>query len=123
MRDRLDVQAFHEALDRIWSVVRAANGYVDRQAPWALKKTDPIRMAAVLYVLAEVLRHLGVLIQPFMPTAAGALLDQLAVAPDRRTLAALVNTKSRLVAGTPLPKPAGIFPRFTTKGDALESGR
>jgi len=117
LRDRLDVQAFHEALDRIWSVVRAANGYVDRQAPWALRKSDPVRMAAVLYVLAEVLRHLGVLIQPFMPTAASTLLDQLAVGPERRTFAALVDPASRLAAGTPLPKPAGIFPRFATEGD------
>ena len=37
------------------------------KAPWALKKTDPARMATVLYVLAETVRHLAILVQPIMP--------------------------------------------------------
>ena len=38
VRERMDRQAFHEALEEIWKVIRAANGYIDRQAPWALEK-------------------------------------------------------------------------------------
>jgi len=111
VRGDVDRQAFHEALDSIWSVVRAANGYVDRQAPWALRKTDPARMGTVLYVLAETLRHLGLIVQPVMPTAAARMLDQLAVAADRRTFAHMAAAHA-LVSGTPLPKPEGVFPRF-----------
>ena len=65
-----------------------ADRYVDEQAPWALKKTDPARMETVLYVLAEVLRHLAILMQPFMPDAMGKLLDQLAVPADRASFCA-----------------------------------
>ena len=79
----------HLALTQIWSVVADANGYVDGQAPWALRKTDPARMETVLYVLAEAIRHLGIVMQPFMPAAAAKLLDQLCVAPDRRSFAHL----------------------------------
>ena len=111
VRRDMDRQAFHEALDSIWSVVRAANGYVDRQAPWALRKTDPARMGTVLYVLAETLRYLGLIVQPVMPGAAGRLLDQLAVAAEARTFAHMAPTCA-LASGTPLPKPEGIFPRF-----------
>ncbi|MCW5699323.1 MAG: methionine--tRNA ligase, partial [Rhodospirillales bacterium] len=39
VRKSIDVQTFHEAIETLWTVVRAANGYVDRQAPWALRKT------------------------------------------------------------------------------------
>ncbi len=64
VRAAMDAQAFHEALEAIWVVVRGANGYVDRQAPWALRKTDPDRMGTVLYVLSETIRHLGLLMLP-----------------------------------------------------------
>jgi methionyl-tRNA synthetase len=102
-------QAFHKGLETLWQVVGHANRYVDEQAPWALRKTDPARMATVLYVLAEVLRHLAILAQPVVPAAAARLLDQLAVPADRRRFAALATP---LAPGTALPKPEGVFPRY-----------
>jgi methionyl-tRNA synthetase len=102
-------QAFHLGLEALWQVVGAANRYVDEQAPWALRKTDPKRMGTVLYVVAEVLRRLAILTQPFMPGSCGRLLDQLAVPAERRRFADL---EQGLDAGTGLPKPEGVFPRF-----------
>ncbi len=109
VRDELNLQAFHRALDGIWQVVGDANRYVDEQAPWALKKTDPERMATVLYVLAETVRILALVTQPFMPQSCGRLLDQLGVGGDARDFAALPE---RLASGTSLPKPEGVFPRY-----------
>jgi methionyl-tRNA synthetase len=102
-------QAFHLALETIWRVVAEANRYVDEQAPWALRRTDPMRMGTVLYTLAEVLRHLAIVTQPFVPDAAGMLLDQLAVAQEARRFADLAD---KLPPGRQLPAPSGIFPRF-----------
>ena len=51
--------AANRALELIWEVCGDANRYVDAQAPWTLRKTDPARMATVLWVLAETLRRLG----------------------------------------------------------------
>jgi methionyl-tRNA synthetase len=110
LRPLVGTLALHRALELIWDVVGQANRYVDAQAPWALKKTDPARMATVLWVLGETLRHLAVLIQPVVPGSAGRLLDQLAVPADRRGFAALAE--EALVPGTALPAPSGIFPRF-----------
>ena len=111
VRKIIDDQAFHEALERIWAVVRAANGYVDRQAPWALRKADKERMSTVLYVLAEVIRRLAIILQPFMPDAAARMLDQLAVSPEHRSFAFL-GPSHALVAGTALPAPKAVFPRY-----------
>ena len=102
-------QAFHLALETIWRLVAEANRYVDEQAPWALRRTDPARMGTVLYTLAEVLRHLGIVTQPFVPDAAGMLLDQLAVPQEARRFADLAD---KLPPGRQLPAPSGIFPRF-----------
>lgn len=109
VRKEIDVQAFHRALDAVWRVIGDADRYVDEQAPWALKKTDPARMATVLYVLAETIRHLALLTQPYMPTSSNRILDLLAVPTDQRDFAALDRA---LVPGTPLPVPQGVFPRL-----------
>jgi methionyl-tRNA synthetase len=109
LRERMDRQALHEALEEVWKVIRAANGYIDRQAPWALRRTDIVRMSAVLRVLAETLRCVATVLQPFMPDSMARLLDQLAVPEDARRLA---DITSDLPSGEPLPPPQGIFPRF-----------
>jgi len=109
LRERIDRQLFHEALDEVWKAVRAANAYIDHQAPWALRKTDPTRMVHVLRVLVDVLRTIGTVLQPFMPGSMAKLLDQTGVPSDARHLAALADP---LAAGTALPPPQGIFPRY-----------
>lgn len=110
LRPLMDAQSFNEALERIWIVVRESNAYVDRQAPWALRKTDPERMGTVLYVLAETIRRLAIMTQPFMPDASAALLDQVSAPADARDIAAIADAP--LAPGTELPKPQGVFPRY-----------
>jgi methionyl-tRNA synthetase len=110
-RSELSVQAFHRMLDAFWAVIGAANRYMDEQAPWTLRKTDPARMATVLYVLAETIRHLGILTQPVMPDASARILEQLAVPEEARGFDRL-GPAHALVVGTPLPPPCGVFPRY-----------
>ena len=116
MREHLKLQEFHAALADQWRVIADANRYVDAQAPWTLRKTDPARMSTVLYVLAEVIRRLAILAQPVTPGAAGRMLDQLAVAGDARGFASL-GADSALAPGTPLPKPQGVFPRYVEEAE------
>jgi methionyl-tRNA synthetase len=109
VRDAVGRLAFHEALEDVWKVIRSANAYIDHQAPWALRKTDVFRMNTVLRVLVDVLRTVGILLQPFMPDSMGKLLDQLSVPPDARAIAALDEP---MAEGVALPAPFGIFPRY-----------
>jgi methionyl-tRNA synthetase len=111
IRAAMDVQAFHEAIEHLWVVIRAANAYVDRQAPWKLKTENPARMGTVLYELAETVRKLAILTQPLMPESSARLLDQLAVPPGARAFDALVPGRE-LKPGTALPEPKGVFPRY-----------
>jgi methionyl-tRNA synthetase len=116
----MDVQAFNEALDAVWALVRAANTYVDRQAPWNLRKDNPARMGAVLYVVAETLRRIAIVLSPFMPQAMGRMLDQLGAPANTRDFAALPTA---LVPGTALPPPQGVFPRFVEAEASAGAGR
>jgi methionyl-tRNA synthetase len=109
VRANMDRQTFHEGLEEIWKVIRAANGYIDRQAPWALAKTDKTRMGTVLRVLVDTVRVVATLLQPVMPDSMARMLDQLGVPPDARLFADLENP---LPDNLSLPPPQGVFPRY-----------
>ena len=66
-------------------------------------------MAMVLYVLAEMVRKISLLLQAFIPTSAALLLDQLVVPGANRELA---NWDDMLEMGTAIPTPEGVFPRY-----------
>ena len=109
LRANIERQTFHEGLEEVWKVIRAANGYIDRQAPWALNKTDKVRMGAVLRVLVDTIRTVATLLQPVMPGSMARMLDQLGVPADARSFAALTTP---LPEGANLPPPQGVFPRY-----------
>ena len=109
VRAQIDNQSFHDALRQIWNVIAEANRYVDKQAPWALKKTDTDRMADVLGVLVEVIRCVGLLTQPFMPDASAKILGQIKVNESERTFVHLSDVN--LLSGRIIEKPEGVFPR------------
>jgi len=111
IRRDIDVQAFNKVLDQVWALISEADKYIDSQAPWALKKTDPARMETVLYVIAEVLRHVAIVMQPFMPDAMSKLLDQLGVSAGERDFVHLTKDYA-LKTGASLPPPQGVFPRY-----------
>jgi methionyl-tRNA synthetase len=110
-REHMKTQQLHQVLNAVWAVVADANRYFAAEAPWALAKTDPKRQGSVLYVTAEVIRQVAILALPFMPKSATALLDLLAVPAAERTFATLGGAK-RIAAGTALPAPAPVFPRY-----------
>ena len=115
VRAAFDEQAMHLALEAIWLMLGEANRYFSAQQPWVLRKSDADadqqRFRTVLYTTLEAVRIAALLIQPVMPASAAALLDQLGQDPARRDFAAL---GTRITPGTPLPAPAGVFPRHET---------
>src|SRR6266852_801076 len=104
-------QQIHQALNVVWAMVAEANRYFAGEAPWALAKTDPQRQRTVLYVTAEVSRQFAILAQPAMPESSAKLLDILGIPADQRDFASLGGV-TRIKAGTVLPAPTGIFPRY-----------
>jgi methionyl-tRNA synthetase len=115
-RSAFEKQEFSRALEAIWGVLGDTNAYFAEQAPWVLRKTDPARMATVLYVTLEVLRIVSILVQPVMPGSAAKLLDVLGQAHgDARQFSAL---DSRIVPGTKLPAPSPVFPKYEEPAEA-----
>jgi methionyl-tRNA synthetase len=110
-REAMDRQAITKYLDAVWGVVADANRYFAGEEPWAKKKTDFKRMETILYVTAEVVRQVAILAKPVMPQSVRKLLEILGQPDDMRSFKAL-GEAGRLVPGTVLPEPQGVFPRY-----------
>lgn len=110
--DNMDI---NEALKIVWTLIGRANKYIDETGPWALAKREDgrARLNTVLYNLAEVLRVVAVLIQPFMPQTAPKIWQQLGIAGD---VAEIANAGkwSGTPAGTRINKAEALFPRIET---------
>ena len=107
--------AFSVGIEAWMGAVWACNQYVDEQAPWALRKTDPKRMEAVLLTLYIAIRDLALAIQPVVPSKAKAVLDMLGVAEDRRGFGDLADESwygAQVAAGHRIGKPEPVFPRL-----------
>lgn len=106
---------FSNGIEAWMRAVFACNQYVDEQAPWTLKKTDPERMKAVLLTLFKAVRDLAIAIRPVVPTSGDKLLVQLGIPVEERSFAALADEAwyQRLVdSGFRLEQPVGVFPRL-----------
>ncbi|MEA3066969.1 MAG: methionyl-tRNA synthetase, partial [Sphingomonadales bacterium] len=97
--------AFSVGIETWLRAVFACNQYVDTQAPWALRKTDPERMAAVLGTLVIAVRELTRAIAPIVPESADKLLT-------------LIDAGE---GGAPIPQPTPLFPRLELPEDEEEA--
>ena len=109
-----DKLALNQATDSWMNAVFACNAYVDAQAPWALKKTDPKRMETVLATLYICIAQLTVAISPVIPASAAALLDEMGVPPELRTFTGIASHWYSPLAESnfQLAQPKGLFPRL-----------
>ena len=93
--------AFSAGLEAWMGAVFACNAYIDAAAPWALKKTDPGRMAAVLGTLVVAVRKLAVAVAPIIPESAEKLIALVDGGKD----------------GAPIAQPTPIFPRLELEAE------
>jgi methionyl-tRNA synthetase len=94
--------SFSVGIEAWLKAVFACNAYVDTQAPWALRKTDPERMAAVLGTLVVAVRELARAIAPIIPATADRLLSLIDAGED----------------GAPIAQPTPLFPRLELEEEA-----
>jgi methionyl-tRNA synthetase len=106
--------AMSQALEAWMQAVFACNAYIDAQAPWALRKTDPERMETVLATLYICIAQLAVAVQPVIPASAARLLDAMGISETLRSPADISSHWYSPLAegGFRLAAPQGLFPRL-----------
>ncbi|MBA3896646.1 MAG: class I tRNA ligase family protein, partial [Sphingomonadaceae bacterium] len=121
LRWEFEQLSFSAGLEAWLSAVFACNQYVDAQAPWALRKTDPDRMRQVLANLFYCIRALAIAVQPVIPQTAANLLTQMGIDDHQRTFSALGEEDwyaDRVAFGPKIETPEGAFPRLELSGVA-----
>jgi methionyl-tRNA synthetase len=117
VRDAIDRVELTVALDEIWRRIKLLNRYVQEEQPWQLAKDDSQaeHLDEVLYALAEGLRLVSVLLQPFLPVAAERLLEAL----GRRFDLSLEDARFGAVGGGAVIGELGqLFPRLEAETPA-----
>ena len=106
--------ALSQAAEAWINAVYACNAYVDTQAPWALKKTDPERMETVLATLFICIAQLAVAIYPIIPASSDMMLERMGIPRELRTFAGIQGHWYSPLAesGFKLDQPIGLFPRL-----------
>ncbi len=112
--EQMDKLQFSQALVEIWKVIGECNKYIDLTQPWVLGK-DPEkkdRLANVLLTLAECVRFVAVLIQPFMPSTPARIFEQLGVQDEALKAWDSLASFGALPQGLKVHKGEALFPRI-----------
>jgi len=107
----LGAYQIHSALEAVWELIAAANGFVESSAPWKLAK-DPesaVRLDEVLVTLVEAARLAAVLVHPVIPQASDELLAQLGCPGN------LTPAWGAVAAGHTVGEPRPVFPRLESE--------
>ena len=118
----LDNMLFSDALAEIWTLIRRANKYVDETQPWILAKDEAskAKLANSLYNLAEAIRIVSILIQPFMTKAPALIWKQIGVKDDAIKTWDSAKEWGLLPADVKVKKGPAIFPRIDMKKELEE---
>ena len=111
LKSHMEKFEFHKYCEEVWKVIYACNAYIDIEKPWSLKKTNPERMATVLYVLSEAIRKIALITQPILPVGSKKILDQLCIKEEKRSIEHLDD---ELMPESNILEPSPIYPRFQT---------
>ena len=112
--EAMEKMEFSVALTSIWQLVSRTNKYIDETQPWTLAKAEEKRqeLASVMVHLAESLRRIAILLQPFLTRAPDGMLQQLGIQDAGLKTWESLEKFGVIPNGTMVQKGAPLFPRL-----------
>lgn len=113
--ESMEKMQFSVVLSELWSLVSRTNKYIDETSPWVLAKNEEDRpkLAAVMANLAESLRHIAVMLQPFMTSAPKRIAEQLGLTEGMLNWDSIAGFGNVILPNTKVvEKGIPIFPRL-----------
>ncbi len=122
VEEYMDKLQFSAALTETWKAISRTNKYIDETMPWVLAKDSEKapRLAEVMYNLAESLRIVSILLQPFMPETPAKIWHQLGLTDEKSVAWESAKTWGGYPEGTAVNKGEIIFPRIDLKKELEE---
>ncbi|VEI05349.1 methionine--tRNA ligase [Kurthia zopfii] len=112
--ENMDKMQFSVVLSDVWALISRTNKYIDETSPWVLAKDEALKpqLGMVMYNLAENLRRVAVLLQPFMTKSPKEIVRQLGLSEECLTWASLSGEQAIPTGTTVIDKGEPIFPRL-----------
>ena len=116
----MDKFGFNMALEEIWKLIRRTNKYIDETSPWVLAKEEASkpRLDTVMHHLAESIRVISVLIDPFLPNTSRKIRLQLGIGDDE--VSWQDAGRFDMMEGKKVQKGDPIFPRLDIEKEIAE---
>ena len=116
----MDKFSFNMALEEIWKLIRRTNKYIDETSPWVLAKEEASkpRLDTVMHHLAESIRVISVLIDPFLPNTSRKIRLQLGIEDDE--VSWQDAGRFDMMEGKKVQKGDPIFPRLDIEKEIAE---
>lgn len=117
--EAMENMEFSVALSALWQFISRTNKYIDETQPWVLAKDEAKRgeLASVMNHLAESLRIVSIVLQPFMTQAPAKIWSQLGLQAGELTAWQSSRTFGMIPAGTKVVKDQPIFPRLEVEAE------
>lgn len=103
------------ALNALWKLISTGDKYIEDTKPWVLSKSDKERYTTVIQALIEALRHISVMVYPFMPTTAEKIWSQLGIDEKQRVLTVEQSRAIGAIAIQKVSKSESLFPPLDTQ--------
>jgi methionyl-tRNA synthetase len=106
---------FNKSLISIWELINALNKYIDTTKPWSLARDleKKKRLGSVMYIIADSIRIISLLIYPFMPETALKIRRQFNFDEDLENINFHEESRAlKLQGGTKIEKADPLFPRI-----------
>lgn len=112
--EAMENMEFSVALSSVWQMIGRANKFIDETMPWKLAKDEKKQeeLKSVLAHLAETLRRVAVLLQPFITQAPKKMFAQLNIQDAHLQSWDSLKEFGQIPAGTKVKKAEPIFPRL-----------
>ncbi|MRG88162.1 methionine--tRNA ligase [Salinibacillus xinjiangensis] len=114
VEDAMEEMQFSVALTKLWQFVSRTNKYIDETEPWVLAKDESKkdRLGNVMAHLVESLRHIGIMLQPFLTSTPNKIFTQIGVKDDKLSAWDSLKEFGAIEPGTKVEKGKPIFPRL-----------
>ncbi len=118
----MDKMFFSDALSALWTLIRRTNKYIDETQPWILAKNDEDKpkLAGALYNVAESIRVVSIMLQPFMPKTPEIIQKQLNISDSKIIEWDTIRTWGLLPKDIKVEKNTALFPRIDIKKELVE---
>ncbi|MBI4252607.1 methionine--tRNA ligase [Candidatus Uhrbacteria bacterium] len=99
-----------EALDAVWRLISFGDKYIEEKKPWAILKGNTEEYTKIIGILLELVRHVSLLLYPFMPETALKVWRSLGVEEPHKEQYLAKLKEWRAVPITKIERGEALFP-------------